>query len=75
MVYLLKDLKFDKYLFKVNKEKSVLNLNLFTIELKNFYEIKNKKLLENFKKKNNGLEFTNKRAILLDEVIYKFYKQ
>tara|TARA_B100001013_G_scaffold201393_1_gene121996 strand:- start:1136 stop:3823 length:2688 start_codon:yes stop_codon:yes gene_type:complete len=75
MVYLLKDLKFNKNLFKVNKEKSISNLNLFTTELKNFYEIKNKKLLENFKKKNNGLEFTNKRAILLDEVIYKFYKQ
>ena len=51
MVYLLKDLKFKKYLFKVNKEKSISNLNLFTTELKNFYEIKNKKLLENFKKK------------------------
>ena len=66
MVYLLKDLKFNKNLFKVNKEKSISNLNLFTTELKNFYEIKNKKLLENFKKKNNGLEFTNKRSILLD---------
>ena len=51
MVYLLKDLKFNKNLFKVNKEKSISNLNLFTTELKNFYEIKNKKLLENFKKK------------------------
>ena len=50
MVYLLKDLKFDKYLFKVNKEKLVPNLNLFIRELKNFYKIRNTKLLENFKK-------------------------
>ena len=75
MVYLLKDLKFDKYLFKVNKEKLVPNLNLFIRELKNFYKIRNTKLLENFKKNNNGLEFANKRSYLLDEMIYKCYKQ
>ena len=75
MVYLLKDLKFDKYLFKVNKEKLVPNLNLFIRELKNFYKIRNTKLLENFKKNNNGLELANKRSYLLDEIIYKCYKQ
>ena len=75
MVYLLKDLKFKKYLFKVNKEKSISNPSLFTTELKNLYEIRNKKLLENFKKNINGLKLVNRRSILLDEIIYKCYKQ
>ena len=75
MVYLLKDLKFNKYLFKVNNEKSVSNPKLFTAELRNFYEKKNKKLLKNFKKNRNGLELGNRRSILLDEIIYKCYKQ
>ena len=56
MVYLLKDLKFNKNLFKVNKEKSISNLNLFTTELKNFYEIKNKKyMLKNMKDGNQKI--------------------
>ena len=50
MVYLLKDLRLNKYLFKINKKKSILNQNFFIKELKYFYKIKNKKLLENFKK-------------------------
>ena len=75
MVYLLKDLRLNKYLFKINKKKSILNQNFFIKELKYFYKIKNKKLLENFKKNNNGLEFANKRSFLLDEVIDKCYKE
>ena len=45
MVYLLKDLRLNKYLFKINKKKSILNQNFFIKELKYFYKIKNKKLL------------------------------
>ena len=43
MDYLLKNLNFKKYSLKFNKEKKILNQNLFTTKLKNFYEINNKK--------------------------------
>tara|TARA_Y100000590_G_scaffold346061_1_gene396140 strand:+ start:327 stop:2921 length:2595 start_codon:yes stop_codon:yes gene_type:complete len=43
--------------------------------LKNFYHIENKKLLDNFEKNKNGLEFINNRSNLLDKIIYKCYQQ
>ena len=72
MFYTLKDLNFKKFFLKV-KKKVVFNQNLFSIELKKFYEIKNKKLLNNFKKRNKGLELANARSNLLDEIILKCY--
>ena len=75
MVYLLKNLNFKKYSLKFNKEKKILNQNLFTTKLKNFYEINNKKLIDHFRKNNNGLELAKKRSFLLDQIIYKCYKQ
>ena len=50
MFYTLKDLNFKKFFLKT-KKKAVFNPNLFSIELKKFYENKNKKLLDNFEKK------------------------
>ena len=47
MFYTLKDLNFKKFFLKTKKE-VVFNPNLFFIELKKFYENKNKKLLDNF---------------------------
>ena len=73
MVYLLKNLNFKKYSLKFNKEKKILNQNLFTTKLKNFYEINNKKLIDHFRKNNNGLELAKKRSFLLDQIIYKCY--
>jgi hypothetical protein len=49
--YTLKDLNFKRFFLKTKKQKAVSNPNLFSIELKKFYENKNKKLLDNFKKK------------------------
>jgi len=70
--YTLKDLNFKEFFLK-RKKKVVFNLNLFSIELKKFYENRNKKLLDNFKKKNNGLELANTRSNLLDQIISKCY--
>ena len=72
MFYTLKDLNFKEFFLK-RKKKVVFNLNLFSIELKKFYENRNKKLLDNFKKKNNGLELANTRSNLLDQIISKCY--
>ena len=72
MFYTLKDLNFKKFFLKTKKE-VVFNPNLFFIELKKFYENKNKKLLDNFEKKNNGLELANTRSNLLDQIISKCY--
>ena len=51
MFYTLKDFNFKKFFLKTKKQKVVFNPNSFSIELKKFYENKNKKLLDNFKKK------------------------
>ena len=48
MFYTLKDLNFKKFFLKTKKQKAFFNSNLFSIELKRFYESKNKKLLDNF---------------------------
>ena len=72
MFYTLKDLNFKKFFLKT-KKKVVFNSNLFFIELKKFYENRNKKLLDNFEKKNNGLELANTRSNLLDQIISKCY--
>ena len=72
MFYTLKDLNFKEFFLK-KKKKVVFNLNLFSIELKKFYENRNKKLLDNFEKKNNGLELANTRSNLLDQIISKCY--
>ena len=73
MFYTLKDLNFKKFFLKTKKQKIFFNSNLFPIELKRFYESKNKKLLDNFEKRNNGLELANTRSNLLDEIISKCY--
>ena len=72
MFYTLKDLNFKKFFLKT-KKKVAFNPNLFFIELKKFYENRNKKLLDNFEKKNNGLELANTRSNLLDQIISKCY--
>ncbi len=72
MFYTLKDLNFKKFFLKT-KKKVVFNPNLFSIELKKFYENKNKKLLNNFEKRNDGLELANNRSNLLDQIISKCY--
>ena len=73
MFYPLKDLNFKKFFLKTKKQKAVFNPNSFSIELKKFYENKNKKLLDNFKKKNNGLELANNRSNLIEQIIVKCY--
>ena len=64
MFYTLKDLNFKRFFLKTKKQKVVFNSNLFSIELKSFYENKNKGLLDNFEKRNNGLELANSRSNL-----------
>ena len=74
MFYSIKDLNFKSFFLKDYKKNAIENSSDFYVNLKKYYLNKYKKILEIFKKNNNGLEFANRRSNLIDDVISKSYK-
>ena len=69
MFYSIKDLNFKSFFLKDYKKNAIENSLDFYVNLKKYYLNKYKKILEIFKKNNNGLEFANRRSNLIDDVI------
>tara|TARA_Y100000590_G_scaffold286805_1_gene322644 strand:+ start:298 stop:2976 length:2679 start_codon:yes stop_codon:yes gene_type:complete len=74
LFYSIKDLNFKSFFLKDYKKSAIENSSDFYVNLKKYYLNKYKKILEIFKKNNNGLEFANRRSNLIDDVISKSYK-
>ena len=66
-------LSLNNNLNRDEKEIEFPNFGLFSKKLKKFYENENKKLIKDFKQKNNGLNLAKKRSFLLDKIICKCY--
>ena len=73
MIYQVKDNNFKEFVVKTKKEKKFVSSNIFSLELKNFFQKKNKYLLDDFKKKGNGLDTAKKRSDFLNQIIAKCF--
>ena len=69
MIYQVKDNNFKEFVVKTKKEKKFVSSNIFSLELKNFFQKKNKYLLDDFKKKGNGLDTAKKRSDFLNQIL------